>query len=456
MPHEVIMPALGMAQKTGLIVSWLKQPGDAVKAGEPLMEVETDKAVMEVEAAHDGYLTDVRAAAGDAVPVGDVVALISETADGAGNSGSSASKVEASSASADSTAPAPAGKPVIMPALGMAQDSGRIVAWSKAPGDKVAADDVLFEVETDKATVEVHAGHDGWIAELRGHAGEDIPVGEVIAIISAEKPAAPRHRARSGSASATDGSRDARAAEPAATQSAAPKPEAGAPRAAPKARPAAAPAPSHPVDGRILASPKARRVAEKRGLDLSRLVAAGHPQPFHMADLETLAAMPAQAAMAGVAAGASLRIKAKVRAAALTDLCALAAEEGVPITPARAVAAFATGALRAAAGAASLRIAVETPGRAAESLDDGDRKPLGAPLAATDTAPDLVLRDLSGTRLRAMSPGAAPAPVLTLARRKASLTLTLDFDPARLTMDAAIAFMSDLAGRIEEPLRHLL
>jgi pyruvate/2-oxoglutarate dehydrogenase complex dihydrolipoamide acyltransferase (E2) component len=79
MPREVIMPALGMAQSTGLIVAWLKQPGEKVKAGEALMEVETDKAVMEVEAQADGFLTDVRASAGDTVPVGDVVALISET-----------------------------------------------------------------------------------------------------------------------------------------------------------------------------------------------------------------------------------------------------------------------------------------------------------------------------------------------------------------------------------------
>jgi len=79
MPREVIMPALGMAQTTGLIVAWLKKPGEAVKKGDALMEVETDKAVMEVEAQADGFLTDVRVAAGDAAPVGDVVALISDS-----------------------------------------------------------------------------------------------------------------------------------------------------------------------------------------------------------------------------------------------------------------------------------------------------------------------------------------------------------------------------------------
>ncbi|PKQ02587.1 MAG: dihydrolipoamide acetyltransferase, partial [Alphaproteobacteria bacterium HGW-Alphaproteobacteria-11] len=78
MPHEVIMPALGMAQETGVLVSWLKRSGDAVRAGEPLMEVETDKAVMEVEAQASGWLTDVRAAAGDAVPVGAVIARIAQ------------------------------------------------------------------------------------------------------------------------------------------------------------------------------------------------------------------------------------------------------------------------------------------------------------------------------------------------------------------------------------------
>jgi pyruvate dehydrogenase E2 component (dihydrolipoamide acetyltransferase)/2-oxoglutarate dehydrogenase E2 component (dihydrolipoamide succinyltransferase) len=49
MPHDVIMPALGMAQETGVILSWLKKPGDQVSLGDALMEVETDKAVMEVE-----------------------------------------------------------------------------------------------------------------------------------------------------------------------------------------------------------------------------------------------------------------------------------------------------------------------------------------------------------------------------------------------------------------------
>ncbi|PXW63906.1 biotin-dependent enzyme, partial [Loktanella sp. PT4BL] len=80
MPLDVIMPALGMAQETGLIVAWHKQPGDAVAKGDILFEVETDKATMEVEAAADGFLTDVAAGEGTDVPVGNVIAKISDSA----------------------------------------------------------------------------------------------------------------------------------------------------------------------------------------------------------------------------------------------------------------------------------------------------------------------------------------------------------------------------------------
>ena len=78
MAHEIIMPALGMAQETGRLVAWLKNEGDAVKKGDPLMEVETDKSTMEVEAQHDGFLANVSAFENTDVPVGEVVALIVE------------------------------------------------------------------------------------------------------------------------------------------------------------------------------------------------------------------------------------------------------------------------------------------------------------------------------------------------------------------------------------------
>ncbi|HEV8688346.1 MAG TPA: dihydrolipoamide acetyltransferase family protein [Gaiellaceae bacterium] len=79
MPTDVIMPALGMAQETGKIVRWLKAEGDTVAKGEPLMEVETDKVTVDVEAPADGRLAAVAAGEGEDVPVGQTIALILAT-----------------------------------------------------------------------------------------------------------------------------------------------------------------------------------------------------------------------------------------------------------------------------------------------------------------------------------------------------------------------------------------
>src|SRR3984957_11883380 len=76
MAISVVMPALEMAQETGKLISWLKKEGDTVAKGEPLLEIETDKAVMEVESPGDGVLTGVKAEAGAEVPVGRTIAWI--------------------------------------------------------------------------------------------------------------------------------------------------------------------------------------------------------------------------------------------------------------------------------------------------------------------------------------------------------------------------------------------
>jgi pyruvate dehydrogenase E2 component (dihydrolipoamide acetyltransferase) len=76
MAISVVMPALEMAQETGKLISWLKKEGEAVAKGEPLLEVETDKAVMEIEAPGDGVLAGVKVQAGTEVPVGQTIAWI--------------------------------------------------------------------------------------------------------------------------------------------------------------------------------------------------------------------------------------------------------------------------------------------------------------------------------------------------------------------------------------------
>jgi pyruvate dehydrogenase E2 component (dihydrolipoamide acetyltransferase) len=76
MSSDVIMPALGMAQETGKVLRWLKAEGEAVAKGEPLLEIETDKVTVEIEAPAAGTLAGICAAEGDDVPVGQVIALV--------------------------------------------------------------------------------------------------------------------------------------------------------------------------------------------------------------------------------------------------------------------------------------------------------------------------------------------------------------------------------------------
>jgi pyruvate dehydrogenase E2 component (dihydrolipoyllysine-residue acetyltransferase) len=76
MPTNVIMPALELAQETGKVLRWLKSPGDTVRKGESIVEIETDKVTVEIEAPASGVLREVTAHAGDVVPVGQAIALI--------------------------------------------------------------------------------------------------------------------------------------------------------------------------------------------------------------------------------------------------------------------------------------------------------------------------------------------------------------------------------------------
>jgi pyruvate dehydrogenase E2 component (dihydrolipoamide acetyltransferase) len=76
MAHNIVMPALEMAQETGKVLAWRKKEGDSVSQGEPLLDIETDKAVVEVESPVSGILAGVKAREGDVVPVGQTIAWI--------------------------------------------------------------------------------------------------------------------------------------------------------------------------------------------------------------------------------------------------------------------------------------------------------------------------------------------------------------------------------------------
>lgn len=452
MPHDVIMPALGMAQDTGKIVSWLKQSGDPVKVGEAIMEVETDKATMEVEAQADGFLTGITASAGDDVPVGQAVARISESADEPATPAPAPASKDETQVPAPSDNELPEGKSIIMPALGMAQDSGLIVAWRKSPGDPVTASDVLLEVETDKSVMEVETGHDGFVAAILAQAQEAVPVGSVIAIISDLAPGNPVSRsfAPAPAAIAAPGGTTVKSSdtEPNPAIASVPQPAAKSVKAA--------------TDGRILASPKARRLAREKGLDLSRLVEHGVAQPFHVGDLETLRALPplAPASEANAPAAHTLHISARVPASGCQDFIRWFADDGnITLEPASLWLRFAAAALRNGRvhESGKLVIGVEKPGSDPVRFADPDTTRLSQPEIVDPESPaDLILRDLSASLLTSVRLTAGECPVLTIGRDETAYVLGLDFHTTHLGEDTAIRFLTDFTGRLQEPLRHIL
>jgi len=331
---------------------------------------------------------------------------------------------------------------VIMPALGMAQDSGLIVSWLKNAGDAVSVDDPLFEVETDKATMEVAAGHDGFVAALLAEAGQEVPVGEIVAVISAEKPDAPVSRA---------------ANSPPPAQTAPPEPaQIPAPKAsAPPARHnTLAPQPG----GRILASPKTRRLAIEQGLDLSRLVAAGHPQPFHVCDLDELRKLPDATTLTS-APTQYRRITATIPTSGFTDFLAFSRTEnnGPDPTPSHLMAAFATSALREANDPKQpIQIRIETLFGPNPQLVDTDRFNATIQPENTQVVPHLILRDLTSSTITSLSLGPSKAPVLSVVANGEAYEITLVFTDAQLPDTLAIALITGFADRLSDPLRQLL
>jgi pyruvate dehydrogenase E2 component (dihydrolipoamide acetyltransferase)/2-oxoglutarate dehydrogenase E2 component (dihydrolipoamide succinyltransferase) len=427
------MPQLGMAQDAGKIVSWFKSPGDEVTKGDALFEVETDKATMEVEAQASGFLTGVKAGEGEDVPVGAVIARITESADEAEDTPAPAPAAEETASDADDL---PEGKSVTMPQLGMAQDSGVLVSWLKVPGEEVAADDVLFEVETDKSTMEVEAGTAGYLAATLAEAGEAVPVGQAVAIISADKPANPVARSVNDGAP-TPTPAPAAKDEPAAAKNGDAK--------APKERVSV---PSH--DGRILASPKVRRLALEQGLDLGRLVKAGHPQPFHVKDLDVLQNLPGDEPNATAASVAASRtLTAQISADGFAEFASWASEaHGLKDTD------LLLGGFAGASLGNSAVIAVE---RFGHSRNFSAGTPTLSSVTETEEPATLTLRDLRGSALRGIAMGGEDTPVLTLMDDgNGGLTLILECAPHQMDAQSAITFLTEFAGRMEQPLRHLL
>ncbi|WP_068311397.1 2-oxoglutarate dehydrogenase complex dihydrolipoyllysine-residue succinyltransferase [Polycladidibacter hongkongensis] len=258
MATEIRVPTLGESVTEATIAQWFKKPGDAVNADEPLVELETDKVTVEVPAPAAGTLAEVVVKEGDTVEVGALLGSLTEGAAAAAPTAAPAAKAEA---------PAAELVEVVVPTAGESVTEAEVGEWSVKVGDSVKADDILVELETDKAAQEVPSPVAGKIVEVLQATGATVNPGMVLCKIAAGEGAA------------------------AAPVAAAPAPQAAV----------VAPASSMP------AAPSAAKMMAEKGLSADQVAGSGKRGQVLKGDVIAAVAAGATAAPQAAAAPVSVR-----------------------------------------------------------------------------------------------------------------------------------------------------
>lgn len=247
------MPRLGETMEAGKVVGWLIKPGDAFKRGDPIIEIETDKTIAEFPALGDGILREVIAVAGDTVQVGQPLAHIEI------GGGTDWTVGDGDTATLEAPAEAMVEVDLAMPRLGETMEEGRIAKWLKAPGDRFVRGEAIIEIETDKTIAEYPALVEGRLVSILRGDGDMVTVGDPIARI--EIPA-------------SDGPGPVAVHE-------------NAPEEAARALPHAQPPKSRRLDeGPVRATPVARRLARRHGLDIRTIAGTGRRARVELADVQ--------------------------------------------------------------------------------------------------------------------------------------------------------------------------
>jgi pyruvate dehydrogenase E2 component (dihydrolipoamide acetyltransferase) len=300
MAEIIRMPRMSDTMTEGVIVAWHKKVGDAVKSGDLLAEVETDKATMELESYNTGTLLYIGVENGKTVAVNGILAVIGkpgeeyasllggETAPAAAEAAPPAEAPAMTAAT--TTAPAiditKMDEVILMPRMSDTMTEGVIAAWHKKVGDAVKSGELLAEVETDKATMELESYKSGTLLYIGVDKGGKVPVNALLAII--------------GDATKIDVAAVVAAAQagPAATTTNAPA--AAAATAAPVAVEKEVAEKSLGENGRIKASPLAKKLASEKGIDLGAVQGSGDGGRIVKKDVDNYtpaaAATPAPAA----------------------------------------------------------------------------------------------------------------------------------------------------------------
>lgn len=321
MAEVIRMPLLSDTMTEGVIAEWHKKVGDTVKSDDVIAEVETDKATMEVIGYVDGTLLYVGVEKGKAAKVNEIIAIVGKPGEdykpllegGAAATVPANGKAESAPAQ-QSKAPAATPEPaqaaasgngdaaaaqealknatvIRMPLLSDTMTEGKIVAWNKKVGDTVKSDDVLAEVETDKATMEVIGYADGELLYVGVKEGNAAKVNDIIAIVG-------KKGTNVDAILAAEKGGPAPAAAPAGES----KPAASTAPAAPEAE--AAPAAN---GSRVKASPLAKKLAEEKGIDINQVTGSGDGGRIVKKDIDSFvpSAKPAAATAPAAAKGAA-------------------------------------------------------------------------------------------------------------------------------------------------------
>jgi 2-oxoglutarate dehydrogenase E2 component (dihydrolipoamide succinyltransferase) len=186
MATEIKAPTFPESVAEGTVAAWHKKPGDSVERDELIVEIETDKVVLEVVAPEAGTLTDVMAEEGDTVESEQVLGKIGE--------GSASGSQKEEKSSGDDSAEKSEGKKeekkasgggkqhdVKAPSFPESIQEGTVATWHKKVGEAVKRDDVLADIETDKVVLEVVAPADGALAEIKAEEGSQVESEAILA-----------------------------------------------------------------------------------------------------------------------------------------------------------------------------------------------------------------------------------------------------------------------------------
>lgn len=290
MAEVILMPRLSDTMTEGVIAAWHKKVGDTVKKGDLLAEIETDKATMELESYKDGTLLHIGGDKGVKIQVDDLLAIVGKAGEDISSllkGGNAPAKKEepkkeisspATTVTATTTPAIDVSKMdevVLMPRLSDTMEEGVIASWHKNVGDTVKKGEVLAEIETDKATMELESYKNGTLLHIGAQKGEKIPVNGLLCIIG-EKGKVDVNAV----VAALKGGTAVVGQSGQATQTALAEPKQTV------VTTATAVATSSSENGRVKASPLAKKLAAEKGIDIKAISGSGDGGRIIKADID--------------------------------------------------------------------------------------------------------------------------------------------------------------------------